>query len=152
MSTVSEYDASLKKLTKEFRRVTDKLLPSEVVLVQKKVVLELLSRLVLRTPVDTGRARGGWQASVGSPATEETGVLAPGAEAPIEGGVSEALSAAGAVISNALSAMSDLPPYSVVWITNNVPYIQALEDGHSMQAPPGGIILVSINDILEIFK
>ena len=43
-------------------------IPGKVSALQKKIVLEALKRIVERTPVDTGRARGNWQVTIGTPA------------------------------------------------------------------------------------
>ena len=37
----------------------------------RKSTIELFGRVVKMTPVDTGRAKGNWQCTVGSPATDE---------------------------------------------------------------------------------
>ena len=54
---------------------TKMLIPDEVVLFQKKMVLEALRRLTSKTPVDTGRAKGNWQTSIGAPIREAVDVL-----------------------------------------------------------------------------
>jgi len=78
---------------------------------------------VLTTPVDTGRARGGWITTIGAPAT-----IAPIAEDP---GGDMAMAQARATIEQwKLGA-------APIFITNNVVYIMALENGSSSQAPNG---------------
>lgn len=86
------------------------------------VGVELGSRLVRRTPVDTGRARGGWIPSISKPS----------------GAVSRALDPSGNGAIRAITqtfASSKVPAYPVLYISNNVEYIGALNDGHSQQAP-----------------
>lgn len=91
--------------------------------VPRKIALDILRRLVMRTPVDTGRARGNWQVSVGSPA--QTAV-----DATDKGG--------GATIEAAVPTVEGWDASKVaIFLMNNVPYISALEDGHSDQAPSG---------------
>jgi hypothetical protein len=91
------------------------------------VVLEVQSRLILRSPVDTGRFRGNWRYSVGQAAegTVETGGTsespAPPPEPPVMG--------PGEGIGR------------VHFLANNLPYAMALERGHSMQAPQGLVAL-----------
>jgi len=86
--------------------------------------LDLFKNVVQGTPVDTGRARGNWQATINTPATgikEETDK---------QGG---ATIAAG---SNAVSQAVG----NVFYITNNLPYIYRLEfEGWSKQAPSGWV-------------
>lgn len=86
------------------------------------ICLDLLSGIVMKTPVDTGRARGNWQASIGSPRMTQL----------------ETTDANGDVtIAAAQDAVSQAPG-NVFWITNNLPYIMRLEyEGWSKQAPRG---------------
>jgi len=104
-------------------------------LVVKKIALEVLSRLVLKTPVDTGRARGNWQVTVNSPATTWEDTKDKGGGATIGKGTS------------VIMAEDDLPHF---WITNNVPYITRLEEGHSDQAPTG-MAENTVNELKVIF-
>lgn len=84
----------------------------------RAVKLELFRSVILDTPVDTGRARGNWQATLDSPATEE-----------IE---NESMSVALAGVAANLGKIND-----VSFLANNLPYIEELEDGSSKQAPAG---------------
>ena len=92
----------------------------------RKVALDLLRGVVLDTPVDTGRARANWQVSLGRPAVGEiehaSGNEQVAAEAAIAPGTPTIMAAQGDVS---------------IYLTNNVPYILVLEDGHSGQAPEG---------------
>lgn len=98
-------------------------------LVVRKVCMDLMSDITLNTPVDTGRARANWFASIG---------------APVSGTVEYAgnpSAASGEAISNAQVAISQAPG-NVFWITNNLPYIYRLEfEGWSKQAPNGMVRL-----------
>lgn len=92
----------------------------------KQVCLEVLTRIVLRTPVDTGRARGNWQLEIGAAAS---GIL------DVEGS-EEAM--ADLAISKGIAKLGDIPPFSLVHITNNLEYISYLEyDKRSAQHPEG---------------
>jgi hypothetical protein len=46
---------------------------TQSVLAQRKVTLQVLRGVIRANPVDTGRMRSAWQATVGSPASGETG-------------------------------------------------------------------------------
>jgi len=98
----------------------------------RMLVFEALSRIVLRTPVDTGRARGNWNIGAGDPdrSINETGFDKAGAET-INGGQA-LLQAAG--------------PDQVLYITNSLPYILPLEHGHSGQAP-AGMVMVTLAEL-----
>lgn len=109
-----------------------KQLDVSVVTVVKKVGFDLFARIIKRTPVDTGRARASWTIAVNQP--DRT--VAP------EGTHPEAIvSPEAAAASQAAGALTHLKPYEPVWISNNLPYIEALEKGHSDQAPAGMVAL-----------
>lgn len=71
-----------------------------------------------------GHARRNWQVTANEPATEEL----PGVDA--DGGTT--LAAAAAVLEK-------LDPYPLVFISNPVPYMDPLNEGHSTQVPAGWI-------------
>jgi hypothetical protein len=96
------------------------------------ICLDLLTGIVMKTPVDTGRARANWQASIGAPTMTQLETLDKGGE--------QTISASQDAVSQA--------PGNVFWITNNLPYIASLEyglysdgpktiGGFSRQAPKG---------------
>jgi hypothetical protein len=94
------------------------------------VVLTIQSRLVIRSPVDTGRFRANWRYGVGTApegVIETTGTT----ENPTPG-----------------AAPPDLVPGEgagrVHYLVNNLPYAWALERGHSSQAPTGLVALTAI--------
>lgn len=96
--------------------------PGHVEQVQKFFAFEALRRIVKRTPVDTGRARGGWQVTLNNPASAATGTQDPsGGQAIAEG--------------NAVISVSQ--PFQVIWISNNVDYIRILEEGGFVPPSPG---------------
>lgn len=83
------------------------------------------------TPVDTGWARVNWVPSVGTPFQGTVGTRAQAKK----GQVSEATSSEG----EARVATSYRLEQGPVFLSNNVPYINRLNDGHSKQAPVGFI-------------
>jgi hypothetical protein len=87
---------------------------------------------VLATPVDTGRARGGWFVSIDAPSagiSEPIGISADQAANKTEA-TKKALDQAEAEIGKYTDEGS-------IFITNNVAYIGELDDGSSRQAPEG---------------
>lgn len=97
----------------------------------RKICLDLVTGIVLKTPVDTGRARANWFTSVGSPRADTTVSTEPSGSS---------------TISSALGPISKATG-NVLWITNNLPYIYRLEfEGWSKQAP-AGMVRITINDI-----
>jgi hypothetical protein len=108
------------------------------------VTIGVFSSVIKMTPVDTGRAKGNWQCTIGSPAMGENEQSDP------EG-----------------SMIATVPNEAgqKVYLTNNVPYIQTLEygrfgtgdgattkttrDGFSIQAPYG-MVRISIDRFAEV--
>ena len=88
----------------------------------RKAAIAADEALVLSTPVDTGRARGNWQASIGTPQE----LIAAGIRDP-----STTLDDGRQIISQWKLGIGP------IFITNGVPYIVPLEEGHSQQAPSG---------------
>jgi hypothetical protein len=84
----------------------------------------LVSQAVITaTPVDTGRAKGNWFATLGSP-TSKTDL--------------ESLDPSGQkTISQNNSVIKGRLPLQAIYITNNLPYIKRLNEGWSGQAPAG---------------
>ena len=92
---------------------------------RRAVCVELFRSIILDTPVDMGRARGNWQTTTG----------------PANRGVIDRLDKSGAATINEMR--SNLGKGDVtVTMTNNLPYIRALEYGHSSKRPEG---MVRIN-------
>lgn len=87
----------------------------------RKIHMDLLTDIVRMTPVDTGLARSSWYC--GYEVVSEVGT-----ESDKSGGPSLARGAQFA---------ASLHAGGVYYIANNLPYIMALEYGHSGQAPSG---------------
>lgn len=104
-------------------------IPDRADKIVREIALAVDRTLVLATPVDTGRARANWQATLGAPAT---GVVngEPGKRAS----VAQATAQASAVIGGYRGG-----PGAAIFLTNNLPYIVPLNNGHSKQAPAGFI-------------
>ncbi len=116
-----------------------------VLLVQKKLAFEILSRCISKSPVDTGRYRGNWQLGVGE---RPTGTLTPPNMQPKNTtGVPRApISASGADLADANAKLAAMQKPELINIVNNLPYAQPLEDGHSQQAP-AGVLSTTIAEI-----
>ena len=89
--------------------------------------LRVHNGVIEKTPVDTGRARGSWGLSLDSPGTYE---LPEGNYGP-DGGAQRARGE-----QQNLDQLNADDPQDV-YIFNNLTYIEALENGHSQQAPLG---------------
>lgn len=98
--------------------------------------MELTRRIVLNTPVDSGRLRGNWQVTVNTPAS--------GTIDRTDKGGSGTIQAAMAAIRQA--------PGNVLWISNNLPYAQRIEyEGWSKVKAPAGMVRVSIVEVQDRF-
>lgn len=91
---------------------------------QKKITFDMHRDIMERTPVDTGRARAGWFASVGEPSKE----------IPKEG-------TKGSVIAQPATPNLEIDGKKDTFIINNLVYIKPLDEGHSQQAPNGMVKL-----------
>lgn len=100
----------------------------------RRLALLILSELVIQTPVDTGRARSNWIVGLGGPpdAINEDPYV------PGEGGSTDAANA-NAAIAAGTAAVSDREPGQTIYLSNNAPYIEKLNQGWSAQAPAGFI-------------
>lgn len=89
--------------------------------ITRAATLELFSGVIKDTPVDTGRARGNWQTSVGSPAAGEL----------------DREDKSGALAMAEVQQKAPPGAGQVTLLTNNLPYIEQLENGSSRKAPEG---------------
>lgn len=97
----------------------------------KAVALAAHQQIVTATPVDTGLARSNWIPSLNQPVTSpKESPFAPGSKGSTGGAnIASALEEARQIISGC-------EPGQDIWISNNLPYIRALNYGeHSKQAP-----------------
>ncbi len=99
----------------------------------RKIALDLLRKVTMKSPVDTGRFRANWMVGIGG-ADETT----------TDSTVNDAMMR-GAII---LSAYRDLKQ---IHLSNNLSYAAALEHGRSMQAPLG-VAEISVEEIEAHFN
>jgi hypothetical protein len=121
---------SLKDLSLKLDRLA-KTIPVNVRRNLKQTVLVIDQALVTSTPVDTGRARANWIVGSG-PSTAAIDAYVPGtngttAQANTEAALQQA------------REFLDANAISVIYISNNLSYIQYLNEGSSAQAPAGFI-------------
>ena len=93
-----------------------------------RITLDVTADLITHTPVDTGWSRANWVPRIGQP-FEGTAGDRPARGTTVSGTVEQAAGQS-AVLAYKLSK-------GLVHVTNNVPYIEALNDGHSPQEPAG---------------
>ena len=86
----------------------------------RAIALELFSSVIKDTPVDTGRARGNWQTSIGTPKDGEVDRTGEGA-----------------ALAEVSRETANFGMGKVVYLANGLPYILRLEYGWSKQQPGG---------------
>lgn len=97
----------------------------------KDVAIAVVTDLANKTPVDTSNALSNWQVTLDEPATQEIKPYFPGYM-----GSTQRASAA-QTINEGRSALGRKKPGQKIYITNNAPYIRALNNGSSKQEPAG---------------
>lgn len=104
----------------------------------RAIALEVFRRIILKTPVKTGRARNGWVCTIGAPAV----AMAKGEDWFQGQEVGNYDKSGRAAIEEAANQIMGWDSERVaVYLTNNLPYIQRLENGWSGQAPRGMVAL-----------
>ena len=102
----------------------------------QKISIEMFSRVILRSPVDTGRFRANWQVSIGS----------------VPSGTLELEDKSGtATVSKATAAALGMRAGSIITLANNLPYGPRLEDGYSGQAP-GGMVALTVQEFERVVR
>jgi len=99
----------------------------------RKIALELLKKVTMKSPVDTGRFRANWMVGIGG-ADETT----------TENTVNDAMMR-GSIVLTGYKTLKQ------IHISNNLPYAAALEHGHSQQAPLG-VAEISVAEIEAHFN
>lgn len=118
---LGDLDGEMKKAGKRVADNADRLI--------RRCALATDAAVVLATPVDTGRARANWQVELGEPAQ---GVI--GDPNDKKAGFDKSGQSA---ISQGAETIKGYKSGSSINITNNLPYIERLNDGWSAQAPSG---------------
>jgi hypothetical protein len=94
----------------------------------RKIAIDVFAEVIMMSPVDEGRFRGNWQVAIGS---IPTGTL----EIDDKEGT--------ATLNKAQAEALGLKAGQTIFLVNNLPYAEALEYGHSQQAP-GGMIRLTV--------
>lgn len=102
-------------------------------LVVQKTAIDILSEVIYRTPVDTGRARGSWTVGIDQ---------MPDAD---DFGVDYLIN-----MNRNIGAINNTPNIARAFIVSFLPYILALENGSSRQAPNGMATIAIQNAIRSL--
>lgn len=123
MSTPQEFSRQMGRLGVAVERNADALV--------RKVAIAATQVVITSTPVDTGRARSNWLASIDDVRSENREPLGEG------------VAATGPALAEAIAVIRgyDGNSHREVRLQNSLPYIERLNDGYSAQAPAGFIRL-----------
>lgn len=102
-----------------------------VQIIAQKLMMEGLSRIVYRSPVDTGRFRGNWTVSLDGP---QSGTR----EVDDKNG--------GATVAEGNAVAQQAKAFQIIYMQNNLPYGPRLEGGWSKQAP-GGFLAITFKEL-----
>lgn len=100
----------------------------------REVAIEIGNSLIRMSPVDTGRFRANWHASLDFIEPYTFDDLDPSGRETIE---------------SLVAAFNDFRPGQQIYIVNNLPYAIPLEYGHSAQAP-GGMVRITLARFQQI--
>ena len=102
----------------------------------REVVIEIGTSVIRLSPVDTGRFKGNWQFTVGSPSNQSLDTVDKAGHETIAALVAQ---------------VSSLEAGQIAYMVNNLVYGVPLEYGHSAQAPAGmvQITLARFQQIVE---
>lgn len=126
---MSRIGVSFKKFNREVINFGKTLIATELPAFQQKLAIDVLTGVVEGTPVLTGHARFGWQVSL---------------DQPIEDTIDGVDKDGGPTISRGAAVISQARPFSVIYISNNVPYILELEEGSSQNQAPQGMVAITL--------
>jgi hypothetical protein len=132
----SVMSASVERFNHSVAKFTKGLTGDRFFVFYKRLSFQVLRDVVFLTPVDTGRAKGNWQLTIGSPSDATFSVDEANARDPVAEG---------------FATLNSLQGLDVVWISNNMPYIGYLERGSSKNAPQG-MVTLTLNHISEGFE
>lgn len=118
-TNVEQFNAALDKATTKIKGDIQKFI--------KQVCIEVFRRFIMRTAVVTGRARGNWQIEINRAAAGE---------------VDESLWSQ--VFERGAAKLAQIPPFSVIHITNNVEYIYHLEYVRRSRQHPEGMVEITL--------
>ena len=113
----------------------------------KKIVIDIFSRVIMRTPVDTGRARSNWVVGLNSPSSAPSSNLDTDA-GPVTSdgtGKSKAKSRMKVKTANAENTKSYI-------LTNNVVYAIRLEYGWSRRQAPSGMVRITLREFNRVVQ
>lgn len=138
---------SLTRFSKRIQRRADKV-PSNANRLVRAIALQSLTTVSFATPVDTGRARSNWQVGIGKANLDTIDSFAEDTgNSDANGAIATQMAVAkGNTLIGQYKGKGDL------FISNNLDYIQGLDEGKSPQAPPNFVtdsIRLAVKAVVE---
>lgn len=100
------------------------------------IAIQILTAIDIAAPVDTGRFRNNNTVSLQHP----------------DFGISDNVDPNGTIaVQRGIGVISKAANYGVIYIQNNLPYAEVLENGHSQQAPTG-VYANAFHGVLQAYK
>ena len=115
----------------QLKEFSDVLLPEYQTIFVKKISMELLKKLINKSPVDTGRFRGAWVVGRNTADRSEPDTADPSGTSTEMKGIND---------------INSIREGDIVYLSNNLDYALMLEYGWSKQAP-AGMVAISLNEI-----
>lgn len=103
--------------------------------ITKLTLMELFKRVIEKTPVQTGRAKGNWQATIDKASNVKLDVEDKSGKVTID---------------KVAETTDKFELGHKIFLSNNLSYVQKLEYGSSKQAPKG-MVRTSIQELNSIF-
>lgn len=101
----------------------------------RSALLDFTAKVITATPVDTGRLRGNWQASINQPILTQIAEIVSEADA----------------INASENVTKKIKLGDFFFFTNNLPYARRIEEGYSQQMPQG-MLRVNIKNLVNSLK
>jgi hypothetical protein len=102
----------------------------------RKVTLEMFKRVILRSPVDTGRFLGNWQTAIGS----------------VPSGTLDLDDKSGtATVAKSTAVTMGVKAGDTITLVNNLPYGPRLENGWSRRAP-NGMVSLTVQEFQQVVR
>lgn len=103
----------------------------------KQIAIQMLQGVIFQSPVDTGAFRANHRVSINDEDDGfDLGTVDKDGNPTLQAGIAK---------------IAEMSTYGVIYIQNNLPYAEVLENGSSKQAPQG-IYTTSFNAVLERIK
>lgn len=111
-------------------------------LVVRKIALDMFKRVIIKSPVDTGRFKSNWQVAINA---IPGGTLGASGKDKAGNATYDSDGSLARVSAIALTSKAG----DVIWLVNNVSYANRLEYGWSEQAPKG-MVRLSIQEFNSV--